>query len=72
MNDLKLAALASDRANSLAAQYEQETRDWERLFDQYERTTLEINWGELSLELMALTALCGVALLLIPRKANPN
>lgn len=72
MNDLKLAALASDRASSLTAQSEQEMRDWEKLVDQYERTTLEIRWGELSLELMALTALCGAALLVIPRKVNPN
>jgi len=56
----------------LAVHPEQETRGWAKAFDEYERTSLAINWGELSLEILALTALCGAALLAIARKANPN
>ena len=72
MKDWQLAELGVERVRTLATQYDEQSRRWEKLLDEYQRTTLEVNWSELSLEVIALTALCGVALLVIPRKASPN
>jgi hypothetical protein len=67
--DSKWAIRDMETAKIFSDEYEQESKGMQRWYDEYDRTTLEINWGGISLEIVALTALCGVALLAVGRRA---
>jgi hypothetical protein len=70
--DLKRAKRDSEMAKALSTELDRARGNWERAMEEYERTTLVVNWGDLFLELVALTALCVAALIVVTQKPKSN